>query len=243
MRIMPNEENLGQLDVLLESMLSLLADGDTEEAKLISEEILNRSRAGPDRNHLIEARVRLERALLGLVPTDDIGSELRWCVDRLNAISRGSSLHGLALLNLATWHANRRELMMALATHSEISLNNGHPLDIKSLSRIEVGRILSSMGDYAPAKRHLWSARSGFIESEMVPEAVAASLEWLDLALDEIDEDSLTMSELLENASPREGPGNTQKPSNPTDIVDVVCLLYTSPSPRDGLLSRMPSSA
>ena len=31
------------------------------------------------------------------------------------------------------------------------------------------------------------------------------------------------------------------------DVVDVVtptiCLLYTSPSPRDGLLSRMPSSA
>ena len=24
---------------------------------------------------------------------------------------------------------------------------------------------------------------------------------------------------------------------------DVTCLLYTSPSPRDGLLSRMPSSA
>ena len=25
--------------------------------------------------------------------------------------------------------------------------------------------------------------------------------------------------------------------------MDTVCLLYTSPSPRDGLLSRMPSSA
>ena len=25
--------------------------------------------------------------------------------------------------------------------------------------------------------------------------------------------------------------------------MDSVCLLYTSPSPRDGLLSRMPSSA
>ena len=24
---------------------------------------------------------------------------------------------------------------------------------------------------------------------------------------------------------------------------DTICLLYTSPSPRDGLLSRMPSSA
>ena len=27
------------------------------------------------------------------------------------------------------------------------------------------------------------------------------------------------------------------------NILDGVCLLYTSPSPRDGLLSRMPSSA
>ena len=28
-----------------------------------------------------------------------------------------------------------------------------------------------------------------------------------------------------------------------TKIVTNICLLYTSPSPRDGLLSRMPSSA
>ena len=27
------------------------------------------------------------------------------------------------------------------------------------------------------------------------------------------------------------------------DPIDNTCLLYTSPSPRDGLLSRMPSSA
>ena len=27
------------------------------------------------------------------------------------------------------------------------------------------------------------------------------------------------------------------------DINEIICLLYTSPSPRDGLLSRMPSSA
>ena len=27
------------------------------------------------------------------------------------------------------------------------------------------------------------------------------------------------------------------------EVQDIVCLLYTSPSPRDGLLSRMPSSA
>ena len=29
----------------------------------------------------------------------------------------------------------------------------------------------------------------------------------------------------------------------PTSSKDLICLLYTSPSPRDGLLSRMPSSA
>ena len=27
------------------------------------------------------------------------------------------------------------------------------------------------------------------------------------------------------------------------ELLDYLCLLYTSPSPRDGLLSRMPSSA
>ena len=29
----------------------------------------------------------------------------------------------------------------------------------------------------------------------------------------------------------------------PTQVKLFICLLYTSPSPRDGLLSRMPSSA
>ena len=31
--------------------------------------------------------------------------------------------------------------------------------------------------------------------------------------------------------------------TNPREIAENICLLYTSPSPRDGLLSRMPSSA
>ena len=33
------------------------------------------------------------------------------------------------------------------------------------------------------------------------------------------------------------------KGSASTNALDRACLLYTSPSPRDGLLSRMPSSA
>ena len=38
-----------------------------------------------------------------------------------------------------------------------------------------------------------------------------------------------------------------EQEANPTQMREValaiICLLYTSPSPRDGLLSRMPSSA
>src|SRR5664279_682320 len=34
---------------------------------------------------------------------------------------------------------------------------------------------------------------------------------------------------------------NTKIVPSETDISSSVCLLYTSPSPRDGLLSRMPS--
>ena len=44
---------------------------------------------------------------------------------------------------------------------------------------------------------------------------------------------------------------NSFKEMHPADAADIIehlnqsdsCLLYTSPSPRDGLLSRMPSSA
>ena len=37
----------------------------------------------------------------------------------------------------------------------------------------------------------------------------------------------------------------TKDPNDDNDVDDsfCICLLYTSPSPRDGLLSRMPSSA
>ena len=210
----------------LESMLALLSEGKISDARELSDSILERSRSVSERNPAIEARVRIERALIGAVPEEMIGAELRWCVDRLNAISSGSSVHGLALLNLATWHANRGELMMALATHSEISINNGHPLDINSLSRLEVGRILSSMNDFGPAMRHLWSARSGFIELGMSPEAIATSLEWLDLALDDISNDSPTMDSRIEEAKPRHGPGNTTFPSNPSDITSIVEYLF-----------------
>ena len=45
------------------------------------------------------------------------------------------------------------------------------------------------------------------------------------------------------NKRKKAGTSRTKKKSTITKKAYKTCLLYTSPSPRDGLLSRMPSSA
>ncbi len=52
-----------ELDMLI--LQKKISQGDFENISAFSEEILNRSRTTAERDHLIEARVRMERALLG----------------------------------------------------------------------------------------------------------------------------------------------------------------------------------
>ena len=61
--------------------------------------------------------------------------------------------------------------------------------------------------------------------------------ECIDLCNEIIDEELSQPSEL--------GFDELPKPEEINAFLDdyIICLLYTSPSPRDGLLSRMPSSA
>ena len=70
------------------------------------------------------------------------------------------------------------------------------------------------------------------------------------LTRDEIDkcsknpEQSLILAQRSENVEVKERKKPKYTPlSKRQDRPDAICLLYTSPSPRDGLLSRMPSSA
>ena len=52
----------------------------------------------------------------------------------------------------------------------------------------------------------------------------------------EVKTDKLTWERLKDVAE-------TYERATASDARAMICLLYTSPSPRDGLLSRMPSSA
>lgn len=214
-----NPEGIGTEIALFKT---LLADGKQESAIKLSQEILSRSRSVEERDHEIEAWIRMERALLGAIPEDEIGKELRWCVDRLAALSHGSPLHGLALLNLAVWHRNNSERMMALVSLSEISTSSSHPNDIIGLARLESGRILCEMGDTEPAMRHLWVAMKRLSESNLSGEALVCGLEWLDIALNDVEHGSPSMASRIAEARPRENPGNSSIPSNPDDIRQVV---------------------
>ena len=199
-----------------------ILQGDAAAAIIQSASILERSRSKDERDPVIEAMIRMERALHGANESSLVGAELRWCADRMNALAPGSANHGICLLNLAAWHRNRGETMMSLATHSDISSSSGHPIQVLGLSRLEAARILVSLDDFDPAMRHLWTARECLAQSGMSPEALSASLEWLDIALEEVDSESPRMATRVTEAAPRSGPGTTWVPANPEDIREVV---------------------
>ena len=86
---------------------------------------------------------------------------------------------------------------------------------------------LLSEREYRELKQEYGSA----FEAGMGAEAVQTLLSNVDL---EAEVETL-------KAELREATG--QKRVRAVRRLDIICLLYTSPSPRDGLLSRMPSSA
>ncbi|MBS65196.1 MAG: hypothetical protein CMA93_02575 [Euryarchaeota archaeon] len=208
-----------------QNLMIQVRQGGTAEFAVKSNDILLRSRTGEGKDPEVEALIRMERVLFGIGDEEKIGPELKWCMDRLNAISPGSINHGVSILNMAAWHRNKGETMMALATHSAISPSSGHPKQLLGLSRLEVGRMLASLDDLSSAMRHLWAARGYLSDSEMIPETLAASLEWLDIALDEVNDVSPRMQHRIENSKPRNEPGTTWIPANSQDVREVVDML------------------
>ena len=74
--------------------------------------------------------------------------------------------------------------------------------------------------------------------------AVVAGDEYLDDDFDELDYPSEDELNDISNFKQNPKNANALANSNPFDFMNNnSCLLYTSPSPRDATLSRMPSSA
>ncbi len=201
---------------------SLLSDGKTDEALLLSEKILKESQSIEQRNHEIEAWIRMERALLGGINENKIGEELSWCLDRIEAVSPGSALHGLAILNLSSWHRNKGEYMMSLVLLSDISVDKGHGNDVVGLARLESSRLLIQMEDLESASRHLWISRKYLSQTSMSAEYLTSSLEWLNLSLDAINPDSPMMSEKIKLAKPQIKSDNQNFGVNPQDIIELI---------------------
>ena len=90
---------------------------------------------------------------------------------------------------------------------------------------------------------------SNFLVEKLLVEEISTNKE---LAKPYMDESHTPLIMDLVNAPDYSGNPKDLKAKLPEDITyseikatlaSVACLLYTSPSPRDGLLSRMPSSA
>ena len=205
---------------------NLLSDGKTDEALLISEKILKESQSIEQRNHEIEAWIRMERALLGGINENKIGKELSWCLDRIEAVSPGSTLHGLAILNLSSWHRNKGEHMMSLVLLSDISVDKGHGNDVVGLARLESSRLLIQMEDLESASRHLWISRKYLSETSMSAEYLTSSLEWLNLSLDAINPDSPLMREKIKLAKPQIKSDNQNFGVNPQDIIELIDEIF-----------------
>ena len=165
-----NDSNVSPLMSEFRAMMEQVQQGYSSDFPLKSNDILLRSRTSKEKDIEVEVLTRMQRALFGIGDDERIGAELKWCMERLNAMSPGSLNHGISILNMAAWHRNKGETMMALATHSSISSSTEHPIQILGLSRLEVGRMLVSLDDLSAAMRHLWSARGYLNDSEMVPE-------------------------------------------------------------------------
>ena len=183
------------------------------------------SRSKQHRDHLLEARIRMEwgvlRASLGEI--DQAGIDLKWAVERMGALSEGHRWHGLALLNMATWHRNRGESGMALAIHSEISRHGPHLVEIISMSRRSAAEILIEKDHLFSALRNLWIAHHGFRHSNMEAEAVEAGLHWIDLGLTDVSTDAPEMQLAIETASPRSvGEPKARVWIHPRDL-DMMC--------------------
>ena len=116
---------------------------DAENAQEYLAKALEISRTSAERDHLLEARIRMEWGVLRniLGQSEESGVDLKWAMERLNALSEGHPWHGVSCLNMAEWHRNRGEWGMALAIYSNMSRHGPHMTENVAHSRRRAAEI------------------------------------------------------------------------------------------------------
>ena len=178
---------------------------DAESAQKCLTTALQICRTKENRDHLLEARIRMEWGILraSIGEFDEAGIDLKWAVDRLGSISDGHRWHGIAMLNMAEWHRNRGEFGMSLAIHAQISRHGPHLIEIIATSRRRAAELLIDKDHIYSAMRNLWIAHQGFVQTNMIEEAIDAGLHWIDLGLTEVTTNAPEMQTAIVESSPR----------------------------------------
>ncbi len=197
---------------------------DLNQSQLYLTKALEYSRNSSSRDHLLEARIRMEWGVLQntIGQCDEAGIDLKWAMDRLNALSEGHPWHGVSCLNMAEWHRNRGEWGMALAIYSSMSRHGPHMVENIAHSRRRAAEIHIEIDQLSNALRNLWIAHHGFKNAALKDEAIESGLHWLDIALANVSEDNLPMQTIVENAVPRSHDEPKRKLASHPDDIDYM---------------------
>ncbi len=186
------------------------------------------SRRSDVRNHALEARARMEWGLLRFTQGEKVeaGSDLKWAMERFKVLDEGSRDHGLSILNMAAWHIEAGEKIMALAQLAQIDREGPHEPEIIALSRYRLGELYFQLGDYSSAQRHCWVGFNGLLDAGINDLAVEAGLRWLDISLTNVSEEGRRMSTVVSEVTPRDLGQKGEIVTHPGDIEYALSILF-----------------
>ena len=132
----------------------------------------------------------------------------------------------------------KEEVRQANPNLNETSLNAITELE-KQLKTLEGNKTQTGKDKASLLRNQIKDIQENQLQEEVVTETIKTEQ---DAIQEQTTDESVLRTEQPELGLQGVGEGNAQ-PVEVTAEETITCLLYTSPSPRDGLLSRMPSSA
>ena len=199
----------------------MLGDQRLEEA---IDQALEVCRNPETRDLALEGRLRMERGLQRFEKGDATGAEedLTWAETRLKSVAKASRDHDLSLLNKAAYHMASGEDLMALQVYGDISRKENHAHETIAISRIGASRIHARYGKMFDAARNAWNGHAHAILANQVTMAIEAGSLFLDLSIDEQDEEAVRFQQQVDESKPRDvGDATPELNVHPADVSGV----------------------